>query len=149
MISTLDKIIPVIQTSVAPMILISGVGLLLLSMTNRLGRIIDKARILAKEPVAIKEDQKIVDDELKVLWNRANHMRYAILLSCAACLNAAALITLMFMSAMLSLDIVVPIVTLFTLSLSCLMVSIIFFILDVNLNLTALKMEFGRQGIKL
>jgi hypothetical protein len=149
MISTLDKIIPVIQTSVAPMILISGVGLLLLSMTNRLGRIIDKARILAKEPVAIKEDQKIVDDELKVLWNRANHMRYAILLSCAACLNAAALITLMFMSAMLSLDIVVPIVTMFTLSLSCLMVSIIFFILDVNLNLTALKMEFGRQGIKL
>ena len=149
MISTLDKIIPVIQTSVAPMILISGVGLLLLSMTNRLGRIIDKARILAKEPVAIKEDQKIVDDELKVLWNRANHMRYAILRSCAACLNAAALITLMFMSAMLSLDIVVPIVTMFTLSLSCLMVSIIFFILDVNLNLTALKMEFGRQGIKL
>ena len=45
---TLQQLIPVIQTSVGPVILISGIGLLLLSMTNRLGRIIDRSRLLVE-----------------------------------------------------------------------------------------------------
>ena len=43
---TLTELIPILQIAVGPVILISGVGLLLLSMTNRLGRAIDRARIL-------------------------------------------------------------------------------------------------------
>jgi hypothetical protein len=46
---TLQQLIPVIQMAVGPVILISGVGLLLLSMTNRFGRIVDRSRILARE----------------------------------------------------------------------------------------------------
>ena len=44
----LAEIIPVLQVSIGPVILISGVGLLLLTMTNRLGRAIDRARQLAR-----------------------------------------------------------------------------------------------------
>ena len=40
-------LVPVLQTAVSPVVLISGVGLLLLTMTNRLGRIVDRARSLA------------------------------------------------------------------------------------------------------
>jgi hypothetical protein len=36
----------VLQTAIGPVILISGVGLLLFSMTNRSGRVIDRARLL-------------------------------------------------------------------------------------------------------
>lgn len=147
MITTLDKMIPVVQTSIAPMILISGVGLLLLSMTNRLGRIIDKARTLAKEQA--DKDQKLLGEELQILWNRANYIRYAILFACSACLNAALLITIMFISAMGSLDLIIPIVSLFIFSLGFLTLSIICFMLDVNLNLVALKMEFDRRGINI
>ena len=46
---TLQQLIPVIQTAVGPVILISGVGLLLLSITNRFGRIVDRSRLLARE----------------------------------------------------------------------------------------------------
>ena len=46
---TLQQLIPVIQTAVGPVILISGVGLLLLSITNRFGRIVDRARLLARD----------------------------------------------------------------------------------------------------
>jgi len=35
---TLTQLIPVLQVAIGPVILISGVGLLLLSMTNRYGR---------------------------------------------------------------------------------------------------------------
>ena len=42
--STVHDIVPVLQIAIGPVILISGVGLLLLTMTNRLGRAIDRAR---------------------------------------------------------------------------------------------------------
>src|SRR4051812_29821403 len=42
----LHDLVPTIQVAIGPVILISGVGLLLLSMTNRLGRVIDRARQL-------------------------------------------------------------------------------------------------------
>ena len=37
----LHELIPVLQVAIGPVILISGVGLLLLTLTNRFGRIID------------------------------------------------------------------------------------------------------------
>ena len=40
------QLLPVLQTAIGPMILISGIGLLLLTMTNRLGRAIDRTRTL-------------------------------------------------------------------------------------------------------
>jgi len=55
----LQQLIPVIQTAVGPVILISGVGLLLLSMTNRFGRVLDRARLLARElPVAAATERE-------------------------------------------------------------------------------------------
>ena len=46
---SLAPIIPVLQVAVGPVILISGVGLLILSMSNRFGRIIDRTRVLGHE----------------------------------------------------------------------------------------------------
>jgi len=43
-VTSLEQIIPELRDAVGPVILISGVGLLLLTFTNRLGRAIDRAR---------------------------------------------------------------------------------------------------------
>ncbi len=43
---SIKELIPVLQVAIGPVILISGVGLLLLSMTNRLSRVIERARNL-------------------------------------------------------------------------------------------------------
>ena len=48
-VPSVANLIPVLQMGIGPTILISGVGLLILSMTNRLGRVIDRARIMARE----------------------------------------------------------------------------------------------------
>src|SRR5688572_19515401 len=48
-VKPLNEIVPVLQVAIGPVILISGVGLLLLTMTNRLGRAIDRARSLVRE----------------------------------------------------------------------------------------------------
>ena len=45
---SLEQIIPILQLAIGPVIVISGVGLVLLSMTNRFGRVIDRSRSLTK-----------------------------------------------------------------------------------------------------
>jgi len=47
-VPSLHELIPVLQVAIGPVILISGIGLLLLGMTNRYGRTIDRARELAQ-----------------------------------------------------------------------------------------------------
>lgn len=41
---SLADLIPTLQPAIGPVNLVSGVGLLLLSMTNRPGRVIDRSR---------------------------------------------------------------------------------------------------------
>lgn len=43
---SVNELIPVLQSALGPLILISGIGLLLLIMTKCLGRAIDRARLL-------------------------------------------------------------------------------------------------------
>lgn len=45
----LNDLIPVLQIAIGPVILISGVGLLLLSLTNRFGRAVDRSRQIIRE----------------------------------------------------------------------------------------------------
>ncbi len=43
------SVVQILTASIAPVIVISGVGLLLLSISNRYGRAIDRVRQLARE----------------------------------------------------------------------------------------------------
>ena len=47
--TTVSQLLPILQTSIGPVILISGVGLLLLTLTNRFGRMLDRARQLNQD----------------------------------------------------------------------------------------------------
>jgi CHASE3 domain sensor protein len=48
-ITPLKELIPVLQVAIGPVILISGVSLLMLTLTNRYGRTIDRARQIVHE----------------------------------------------------------------------------------------------------
>jgi hypothetical protein len=53
----------VIRLAVAPVFLLSGIGAMLAVMTNRLGRIIDRARILEGQLAGLEEREKIESHE--------------------------------------------------------------------------------------
>jgi hypothetical protein len=90
---TLSELIPILQISIGPVILISGIGLLLLTISNRLGRTIDRARILQKElPLGGSSDARRTRAQLQILWHRADHIRQSIILSTVSALLAAFLI---------------------------------------------------------
>ena len=46
---TLTQLVPILQLAIGPVILISGVGLLLLTLTNRFGRMLDRSRAIIHE----------------------------------------------------------------------------------------------------
>jgi hypothetical protein len=139
---TLADLIPILQISVGPVILVSGVGLLLLSMTNRLGRAIDRARILRQELQAesIKEEHHI-RAQLKILWRRADCIRQAIIFSTVSVLLAALLIIMLFVASLFKLDVGGLIAALFVGCLGSLICSLALFLWDVNQSLAALKLE--------
>ncbi len=149
-ITTIRELVPVLQTAIGPVILISGLGLLLLTMTNRLSKIIDRSRELLDESEKLfGVDRARLDREIDVLWRRARYVRTAILLATASCLGAAMLIILLFLTSLLHLEVPLLVATVFILSMICLIASLIFFLFDINLTLSALRIEFeGRRKVQ-
>src|SRR5579859_4615534 len=136
------QLIPVLQTAIGPTILISGVGLLLLTMTNRLARTIDRTRATARELANASEgDRGKGRKQLHVLWRRARLIRLSIALASMSALFAAILIITLFLTALLQLENTWVISALFIICLANLIGSLAVFIHDINLALAALKLE--------
>ncbi len=146
--TTIPEIIPVLQTAIGPAILISGTGLLLLTMTNRLGRAIDRARILAHDLPAKPEVIRAKNEaQLCILWRRAKLIRLAITLAGGSALLAVALIVGLFLSALLRLNSAPVIGVLFILCVVSLGGSLWIFIRDINQSLAALRLELDGAGL--
>ena len=97
---TVQTLIPILQIAIGPVVLISGVGLLILSMTNRLGRVIDRGRSLVRELPEIPErNHARVTSQLHILSRRANLLQQAIIFAVFCVLFAAVLIITLFFTA--------------------------------------------------
>jgi|SRR4051812_3978840 hypothetical protein len=140
----LTDLVPILEMAIGPVILISGVGLLLLSMTNRLGRVIDRSRLLAES--LRKENASNashVPAQLTILSRRARLVRLAIILATLSVLLASVLIIALFLGALLRFEIGVIVILLFIGCMGSLIASLIVFIADINLSLSALRLEIS------
>ena len=143
---SVTDLIPILQIAIGPVILISGVGLLLLTMTNRLGRVIDRARTLyEKLRTETPTEQDRTRAQLKILQRRAGFVRQAIILATLSILLAALLIISLFFAALLRLDVGWLIMLFFIGCLLSLIGSLLTFIRDINQSLLALKLELGDE----
>jgi hypothetical protein len=142
--TSVTQLIPVLQVAIGPVILISGVGLLLLSMTNRLARVIDRSRLLCAElRGATGADRERVTAQLRILARRADLIRLAILLASISLLLAAVLIITLFFTALLGLEVGWLIAAMFVGCMLALIGALSVFILDVDRSLGALKLEMA------
>jgi hypothetical protein len=146
----LGELIPVLQVAVAPVILISGVGLLLLSLTNRFGRAVDRARQLRRELQETSDststsDRRQLAEQVSNLFRRAQLIQGAIILAVASVLSAAVLIVTLFVEAVLKWESAIVVTFLFVFSMVSLIGALIAFILDIRLSLAALKLDLGRR----
>jgi uncharacterized protein DUF2721 len=141
-LSESSLVLPVLQVAIGPVILISGVGLLLLSMTNRFGRIIDRSRLIASQLRSDDEvERRRAAAQVDILWRRAILVRRAITFAAVSLLLAAVLVIAIFVAALRHAEIAVLIGTLFGGCLAALIASLVAFIGEINQSLLALKLD--------
>jgi hypothetical protein len=140
------ELIPVLQVAIGPVILISGVGLLLLTLTNRYGRTIDRSRQLVRELRELAgDDRERLEGQIEILYRRARLIRLSITLAAVSVLLASVLIIVLFLTALWKLEVGLLLSLLFIACMVALSGSLVAFIRDINLSLGALKLELEYQ----
>ncbi|MBI1346564.1 DUF2721 domain-containing protein [bacterium] len=135
LIMRLDTGAEALQLATSPVILISACGLLLLSMTNRLGRAIDRAHVLIRE----QNDRNI--EQIAIIVKRARYIRTAILFTTICILLNSILVLALFISVHLAVNIAGLVVLLFSFGLISLTTALMSFMKDIFSALRALDIE--------
>ncbi len=141
---SLKQLVPILQLAIGPVILISGVGLLLLTLTNRFGRMLDRARQLNHEKSTTDIETAALNAQIAILHRRAEILRLSITLGAITVLMVAVLILVLFVSALWNLEIGWLLIMIFCISQVSLIGSMLAFIRDMNLALEAFRLELKR-----
>ncbi|MCK5051806.1 MAG: DUF2721 domain-containing protein [Candidatus Cloacimonetes bacterium] len=136
----IQNLIQLMQSAISPIILISGVGLLLLSFTNRLGRIIDRSRYLAKEKENGNQSE-IIPIQINILYKRGRILRTAITSIVITMLLASLMILLILFGYFTNWDIKFLFLGFFIGAIISLIISVILFLTDITISLKALKIQ--------
>ena len=133
-----------LQACITPVALISGVGLLLLTITNRLGRTIDRTRQLAEELKAgAGMSRRDKANEIRILYHRGRLLRISIGAMVISVIASCLIIPVLFLMTLLDTDLRFIGFPLFAISILAILVSLVYFFMDVRLSLHALRMEAG------
>jgi hypothetical protein len=124
----------VIQLAVAPVFLLTGVSGLLAVLTNRLARIIDRARTLEERVARVAEDQQPpIYAELRLLSTRARLINSAVSLCTMCALLICTVIVTLFVSAFLLTDLSVVVGVSFTGAMLALFSALVSFLREIHL----------------
>jgi Protein of unknown function (DUF2721) len=137
-IENLDDLARVLQASISPVALVSGVGLLILSQTNRFSHVTERLRELVHERNATPASPKVTR-QIEIFLHRARILRLAIGAAIICVLLASVMILTVFAIAVLDLAAQSLVLLLFALSLLSLVVSLIAFLMDMHLSLKAIE----------
>ena len=136
------QLISALQTVISPVVLISGVGMLVLSMTNRFSHATDRARLLADERHKVDgAARERAESQIRILYRRLRLLLLAIALALGSVLLTALLIVTLFANYLFATTFRGLIVVFFGLSLLSLVSSLSLFIRDMSLSLTALQKD--------
>jgi hypothetical protein len=132
----------IIQLAIAPVFLLTGVGTKLGVLTNRLGRIIDRSRVLEELIHASQgADHSEIYAELEALYKRAHLINRAITLSTACGLLVCLVIAALFVGGALKIQLAQFIALLFVLSMLSLIGSFVYLLREIFIATRALSVR--------
>jgi hypothetical protein len=150
----IDTIAHVVAISVAPVFLLAGISGLLMVLTNRLARTIDRSRSLQLAEIALLlPDQKIaIEKEMASLLKRSHFINLSISLATCSALLVCLVIIMLFLGSMGSVNVSHAVAILFIICMlvlsaafSCFLVEVI--IASRSLRASLMSMEsFARTG---
>jgi uncharacterized membrane protein (DUF485 family) len=138
-------IVHLIQSAVAPVFLLSGVGVTLGVLTGRLARIIDRARFLEDQAGPQGLHAEAIQKSLKMLARRAKYTNTAIALCAASALFVSLVVMALFASAFLDTDLSGAIAILFVMAMVCLTGAFGAFLVECRLATQILRFGTSRS----
>jgi hypothetical protein len=131
-----------LHSGITPIAMISGVGLILLTLNNRLGRTVDRSRTLIYRIETEKSEKKeIIISELRILYKRSKILRSSIACITFSILTSSLIVALLLAINFTSFNLIIIGESLFALSIFGIIASSIFLFIDIILTLKALKYE--------
>jgi hypothetical protein len=119
----------IIQLAIAPVFLLSGVATMLIVLTNRLARIIDRSRVLEERLDVAYNDLYL--NELDVLYRRSRLINLAISLSAGCGLLICMMIAMLFLGEVLNVTLDKYIAGLFVLAMVSLIGSFYYLLREI------------------
>ena len=131
-----------IQLSIAPVFLLSGIGAMLAVMTSRLGRIVDRSRVL-EECAANNAGQvtAAIANELGVLYRRSKFISLSITLCTLTALLICAVIGALFLDGVLSFAFSGVVTTLFLTATGTFFLGLLMFLREVLLATHTVRID--------
>lgn len=137
-----ENFIQSLQASIAPCIFISGLGLVLLSMSNRLGRSVDRIRMFTTElKTAPAKDIASIRAQIDIIYRRCRILQIAIGLVAVSMFFVSSIMLMLFSALAFNIQFIALIKIFFTASLVCFICALVFFFRDICLSLDSLKIE--------
>jgi uncharacterized membrane-anchored protein len=116
-----------------------------LSMTNRLGRPLDRIRAITSSLEQAEAEQKrVLLEEIDILYRRAKLLQIAVTFAVLSIFFVGTIILFLFVTATFGASLEVVIEVLFSASLISLVVSLVLFLWDIQLGLNSIKIEIDR-----
>ena len=133
-----------IELSVAPVFLLTAIGTTIAVLTSRLGRIVDRARILEERIASVPAQGKAATQtELATLSKRAKLINLAITLGTVCALLICIMIASLFSGVFLSLDLAVFVSLLFVTTMLVFIGALLAFLREVFVVVNALRIGIG------
>ncbi len=148
-IASAEALARVIQLAVAPVFLLAGIAGLLGVLSTRLGRIIDRARVIERRiPRAKRDEQReLLHAETNSLWRRIDLINWAIRLCVTGALLICLVIVALFVGDLMrpaGFNISMLIAGLFVLAMLMIIAGLVFLLREI-----AVSTRQMRQGIEI
>jgi biotin-(acetyl-CoA carboxylase) ligase len=136
-----ENIAKLIQLALGPVFLLSGVGITLSMLTQRLSRIVDRARTLEDQRERTTEEARLkhIDKDLRAIWRRTKYINGAIALSTVSALLTTLVVTILFASEFTPMAAGVVVAVIFSAAMICLSLAFLMFLIEVRIAINTLR----------
>ncbi|MDC1435965.1 DUF2721 domain-containing protein [Gammaproteobacteria bacterium] len=133
--SSITALAEIIQIAVAPVFLLAGIAGFLNVMSSRLGRIVDRGRVLESKIISLGEGdvKRITKAEYETLRHRSRLINWSVAMCTASGLMVCIVVVSLFIGDYWDLDIAFLIISMFVLALIWLVLALLLFLFEVQL----------------
>lgn len=125
-----------IQLAVAPVFLLTGIGAIVSVMTTRLGRAVDRVRLVERRLPQVSDDdyQGMLQREASTLWMRIRVINWAIRLAVSSALTICLVVMSLFVGDVALFNMGTVISFLFVLAMGLLVLGLLLLLYEVSIS---------------